>query len=157
MSNTNDNFDEDFTYNDEADDNEQEENTEDAPTEEEVQKLTAENGILRRKLTKLQKIVTNEDEETKDPPKTENNEKEVLELRLDGYSKDEALYLSSVGGAKALENPYHKKTIEVMREQAKAEQAANLPDNSKEGSSSFSDGALEKMTADEYRKKVLKQ
>lgn len=52
---------------------------------------------------------------------------EVVELRLDGYSKDEVAFIMKNGGRKSLEdNSFVKVAIEKIREQKKAEQA--IPD-----------------------------
>lgn len=134
-----------------------EEKKEESSTEKELEdKLKTENGILRRKLTKLERLISDKEEEPKEV-QSPDQEKQVLELRLDGYSKEEAEYLVSVGGVKALDNPYYKKTIDVMREQKKAELAADIPDSAKGVGSEFSEVDIKTMSAEEYRKKVLKQ
>lgn len=55
---------------------------------------------------------------------------EVVDLRLDGYSKDEVEWIMKNGGRKELENEnsYTAIAINARREQQKAEQAANIPD-----------------------------
>lgn len=58
---------------------------------------------------------------------------EVYDLRLDGYSRDEADFIMKNGGRKALEtNTFVKVAIEKIREQKKAEQA--IPDDTSEKS-----------------------
>lgn len=52
---------------------------------------------------------------------------EVLDLRLDGYSKDEVLFISRNGGRKALEdaNSFVSIALKTKRDQAKAEAEAS--------------------------------
>ncbi len=52
---------------------------------------------------------------------------EVVDLRLDGYSKDEVTWIMANGGRKSLEDStsYTAIAINAKREQAKAEQAAS--------------------------------
>lgn len=52
-----------------------------------------------------------------------NEKLEKLELRTKGYSDEEINFLKPYGGEKALENPYVKQALEIMREKAKAENA----------------------------------
>jgi hypothetical protein len=64
--------------------------------------------------------------ETQAPVSTDYRD-EVYDLRLDGYSREEAQFIMKNGGRKALEdNNYVKVAIETLREQKKAEQA--IPD-----------------------------
>ncbi len=78
-------------------------------------------------------------ERTEKPEKEEtiiNNpgvqEDERLELRLDGYSKDEVGYIMANGGRKSLEdkNSYTAIAINTRREQLKAEEAASQTSSS---------------------------
>ncbi len=59
-------------------------------------------------------------------------EDERLELRLDGYSKEEVGYIMANGGRKALEdkNSYTAIAINTRREQLNAEKAASKTDSS---------------------------
>lgn len=58
---------------------------------------------------------------------------EVYDLRLDGYSREEADFIMKNGGRRSLEeNTFVKVAIEKIREQKKAEQA--IPDDSSEKS-----------------------
>lgn len=52
---------------------------------------------------------------------------EVVDLRLDGYSKEEVAWIMKNGGRKELENPtsYTSIAINARREQQRAEQAAS--------------------------------
>ena len=63
---------------------------------------------------------------------TSTAEDERLELRLDGYSKEEVGYIMANGGRKSLEdkNSYTAIAINTRREQLKAEQAASQTDQS---------------------------
>jgi len=64
--------------------------------------------------------------ETQAPVSTDYRD-EVYDLRLDGYSREEAQFIMKNGGRKSLEdNNYVKVAIETLREQKKAEQA--IPD-----------------------------
>lgn len=51
---------------------------------------------------------------------------EKVELRMQGYSKEAVSFIESNGGMKALENPYVKKAVDLMVEQARAEKG--IPD-----------------------------
>ncbi len=55
---------------------------------------------------------------------------EVIDLRLDGYSKEEVAYIMANGGRKALEDKtsFTAIAINTRREQLKAEQAASQTD-----------------------------
>lgn len=55
---------------------------------------------------------------------------EVVDLRLDGYSKEEVEWIMKNGGRKELENKdsYTAIAINARREQTRAEQAANIDD-----------------------------
>ncbi len=71
-------------------------------------------------------------EEAKPEPTIKNEdapkgEDERLELRLDGYSKEEVNYIMANGGRKSLEdkNSYTAIAINTRREQLKAEKAAS--------------------------------
>jgi hypothetical protein len=57
---------------------------------------------------------------------------EALDLRLDGYSKDEVKFILSNGGRTALSDPQSlvALALRTKREQTKAEESANIPDTS---------------------------
>ncbi len=61
-----------------------------------------------------------------------NKEDERLELRLDGYSKEEVDYIMANGGSKVLgdKNSFTAIAINTRREQKKAEEAASQTSNS---------------------------
>lgn len=78
----------------------------------------------REKRIKAEESTVTTTTNTEDAPKGED---ERLELRLDGYSKEEVNYIMANGGRKSLEdkNSYTAIAINTRREQLKAEQAAN--------------------------------
>lgn len=88
--------------------------------------------------------------------KDDTNLDEALDLRLDGYSKDEVNFIIRNGGRKALDSdPYVKNAISAMREQRVAEdEASKAKDTS--GISTFEkkypQEKLAKMTAEELAK-----
>jgi len=80
---------------------------------------------------------------------------EVIDLRLDGYTRDEVAFIIKNGGRKALENSYVSTAINAMREQRQAEeQASKAKDTS--GATSFEkkfpQEKLSKMSAEELAK-----
>lgn len=57
---------------------------------------------------------------------------EVMDLRFDGYDRNEVAFIMKNGGRSALEkDPFVKKAVELMREQRKAEQGVPSNDTSK--------------------------
>lgn len=83
----------------------------------------------RIKLEEASRTTTDTEITQKDPGIKED---ERLELRLDGYSKDEVTYIMSNGGRKALEDKtsYTSIAINTRREQLKAEEAASQTSSS---------------------------
>jgi hypothetical protein len=79
---------------------------------------------------------------------------EVYDLRLDGYSREEAQFIMKNGGRKALEeNNYVKVAIETLREQKKAEQAIPDTDTGKSDiERKYTPEQLEKMPMEELVK-----
>lgn len=79
---------------------------------------------LEEALSEKEKITNNNSPVTED---------ERLELRLDGYSKDEVNYIMQNGGKKVLEDPnsYTAIAIKTRREQLKAELAASQTEGGK--------------------------
>jgi hypothetical protein len=80
---------------------------------------------------------------------------EAIDLRLDGYSKEEVAFILKNGGRKALEDPYVAGAIAQRREQSKAEdESSKAKDTS--GATSFEKKypkeKLDKMTAEELAK-----
>jgi|SRR5665213_3469520 len=84
------------------------------------------------KALKGAKVETPQSETITTQTATPVTEDERLELRLDGYSKEEVNYIMANGGRKVLEdkNSYTSIAINTRREQLKAEQAANQTGNS---------------------------
>jgi len=58
-------------------------------------------------------------EENNKPKESNNKAYERLELKVDGYSKEEIDVIMENGGISALDNPLVKKGLEAMREEAK--------------------------------------
>jgi hypothetical protein len=79
---------------------------------------------------------------------------EVYDLRLDGYSREEAQFIMKNGGRKALEeNNYVKVAIETLREQKKAEEAIPDIDSGKSDiERKYTPEQLEKMPMEELVK-----
>lgn len=80
--------------------------------------------LLKERTEKTE--VTNETTMSQESKPYEIND-EVVDLRLDGYSKDEVAWIMKNGGRKELDNSssYTAIAINARREQTKAEQAAN--------------------------------
>ena len=93
---------------------------------------------------------------TKDKPQPKESSYQVtpdtlerIELRQDGYSKEETDAIMELGGSKALKNPLVKTAIEAMRSKAKS-QDSNQPLNSKSPVyKKFTQEDLKKMTSAE--------
>lgn len=82
---------------------------------------------------------------------------DILDLRLDGYTKEEAKFVLANGGRKVLEDPTHFVTIALntKREQAKAEaEASKAADTSgmSEVERKYTTEQLQNMTAEELAK-----
>jgi len=79
---------------------------------------------------------------------------EVYDLRLDGYSREEAQFIMKNGGRKALtENTYVKVAIDTLRELKKAEQAIPDTDTGKSDiERKYTPEQLEKMPMEELKK-----
>jgi len=91
--------------------------------------------------------------ETQAPVSTDYRD-EVYDLRLDGYSREEAQFIMKNGGRKALEqNNYVKVAIETLREQKKAEEAIPDTDTGKSDiERKYTPEQLEKMPMEELKK-----
>lgn len=89
---------------------------------------TAEEALKKSKETREPQKISEPQADTK-----ADYRDEVYDLRLDGYSREEAQFIMKNGGRKALEeNAFVKVAIEKIREQKKAEQA--IPDDTSEKS-----------------------
>ncbi len=71
-------------------------------------------AIADRKEKKLQELPKEAENKTNE---TSNLSLERLELKIDGYSKDEIDLIMENGGINALQNPLIKKGLEVMRQE----------------------------------------
>lgn len=82
---------------------------------------------------------------------------ERLELRTKGYSDSEIDFLKPYGGEKALENPYVKQALEIMRDKAKAENAVVDTDGGKSDiEKKYTDEQLRNLPTDELEKLLPK-
>ena len=87
-------------------------------------------------------------------PKTEDEKYERLELMAKQYTDDEIDFIQKNGGKKSLENPFVKTAIENLREQRKAEAAADINGSGKGNSNikQYSEGDLAKMSSSQLQK-----
>lgn len=123
---------------DPVENNQQEDETNDDDSKDEmspeVKQLLARVKKAEAKNKKLREALADDEEET---PQKQNINKETnssdlderferLELKGDGYTKDEIDYIMKNGGQSALEDPYIKKTIDVMRDERQSDDA--VPD-----------------------------
>lgn len=80
-----------------------------------------------------------------------------LEMKIQGYSDDEIDIINELGGVKSLNNPVVKKAVEVFREEREKAKALNIEGVGGSGSArEYSPNEIANMSAEEYRKKVLK-
>jgi undecaprenyl pyrophosphate synthase len=117
----------------------------------EKEALEAKNKQLYARLKSNPKPLTNTNSDSPDLTK----KIEELELKTEGYNKDEIEFLSQYGGRKALENPIIKTALETLREKAKAENA--IVDSSNPGSDierKYTQGQLEKMSVAELEELI---
>lgn len=106
---------------------------------------------------KKAKTETPKPEPIKSNEKASDQEDERLELRLDGYSKDEVSFIMNNGGRKALEDKtsYVSIALNTKREQQKAEEAASkTPDVSSlsEVERKYTEEQLKNMSSKELAK-----
>lgn len=82
---------------------------------------------------------------------------EKLELRTKGYSDDEINFLKPYGGEKALENPYVKQALEIMREKSMAEKAVvDVEGGKSDIEKKYTDDQLKNLPLDELEKLLPK-
>lgn len=118
-----------------------------AELEKKIKTLESQKEHWREKAVKVQEPVNQDDKDFK----------EVIDLRLDGYSREEVDFLQRNGGRKALENPYVKTAIEKMREQARSEKAVVDDTSGKsEFEKKYSDADLQAMSLEELEKLIPK-
>lgn len=143
-------------------DNDTQVNDENLPTLEDFQALVEEKKKLEETNKKLYaRLKTSSPNKplgqavSQSPDITDKLEK--LELRTKGYSDDEINFLKPYGGEKALENPYVKQALEIMREKAQAEKAVVDVDGGKSDiEKKYTDDQLKNMPIDELEKLLPK-
>ena len=110
-------------------------NNDNTPTLEDYQRVFEEKKQLEEKNKKLYarlaKLSSNLKGQAVSHSEDVNDKLERLELRTEGFSDEEIDFLRPYGGKKALENPYVKSAIDIMREKAKAESAVVDVDSTK--------------------------
>lgn len=74
---------------------------------------------------------------------------ERIELRQDGYSKEEVDAIMELGGSKSLSNPLVKNAIEVMRNKQKSENATESLSSKSPVYKKFTQADLNKMSSKE--------
>lgn len=112
---------------------------------------------LKGKKTEVKEPVILNNEKSETSSKTYGIEDEVLDLRLDGYTKDEVEFIMRNGGRKTLEDKNSMVTIALAskREQEQAEKAAaQVEDNThlSEVERKFTPEQLANMSAEELEK-----
>jgi len=117
--------------------------------------LTARAKKAEEELQKLRSKPAEKSSETLQEANSINEE--AIDLRLDGYSRDEVLFILKNGGREALadSNSYVSMAINTAREQKRAEQeAAKAKDTSQmtEVEKKYSTEKLSKMSASELEK-----
>lgn len=118
---------------------------------EEIEKLRAENGSLKRELKKVQKTV-------KDVDSTVEQRIEKIELRAEGYTDEQIDEILSLGGKKVLENPTIKRAFEDAKKQSQVEKAVDIDSSGGSYSrSGYTQEEISKMSSDEYAEKILKK
>lgn len=80
-------------------------------------RTNAEIKKLKRELKPTEEL------ETKQEPSYSDDRIERIELKAEGYSKEEIDQIMELGGARALENPLVKGAIDTMRRKAKSQDA----------------------------------
>lgn len=115
---------------------------------------------LKERDTQLDELKKRPQEKTAETPsnreeKQQGLSEEVIELRLDGYSKDEVEFIMRNGGRKALDDDMVKAALQVKREQRKAEEeASKIPDTSgmTDVERKYTPEQLENMSVEELEK-----
>jgi hypothetical protein len=111
-------------------------------------------SMAKRYKEKAQNPAKQDSEITTETTKTVGVPDEVIDLRLDGYSKEEVEFIIKNGGRRALEDKqsYVAIALNTKREQARAEAlASQTPDSSQltEAERKFTPDQLAKMSAKE--------
>lgn len=136
-----------------------EENTEEEETQEEVLTLKGDDKAEYEKYKAKKEERQRFAEKAKSNPQPQKptynvtaDKLERIELRQDGYSKDEVEAIMELGGTKSLNNPLVKGAIDQMRSKSKSENA-NQPLNSKSPVfKKFTQEDLNKMSSAELAK-----
>lgn len=146
-----------------AEDNTEEvvEETDDTPTLEDYQALQEEKKKLeetnKKLYARIKQSSTNKPLGQAVSPSGVEEKLERLELRTKGYSDSEIDFLKPYGGEKALENPYVKQALEIMRDKAKAENAVVDTDGGKSDiEKKYTDEQLRNLPTDELEKLLPK-
>ena len=78
---------------------------------------------------------------------------DMLELRLQGHSKEAVDFIMKNGGVKSLDNPFVKLAVSAIKEQSKAESSVKTVDSSKsEIEQKYTQEQLHNMSAEELYK-----
>lgn len=128
-----------------------------AETEDESDEYTpptkAEYKKLQRKAYAYEALKGNKTEakaEVKSPVAPEDRLKE-LELKIDGYSKEEIEFVKELGFDK-LDNPVVQKTLEVMRKERKSKEADSAMTNKSLVYKKYTEADLKNLSVAELRK-----
>lgn len=145
----------------EVNDNDTQGNDDNLPTLEDFQALAEEKKRLEETNKKLYARIKQASPNKPLGQAVSNNSMEEklekLELRTKGYSDDEISFLKPYGGEKALENPYVKQALEIMREKAQAERAVVDTDGGKSDiEKKYTDEQLRNLPIDELEKLLPK-
>jgi len=97
--------------------------------------------------------------ETKEIKNNEGaNFDDMLELRLQGHTKEAVDFIMKNGGIKSLDNPYVKKAVEAISEQSKAESSIKTVDSNKsEIEQKYTTEQINNMSAEELYKILPKR
>lgn len=117
-----------------------------------IKQVTARAHQAEAKLKSKDSVATKETKQPVDDNKEIFND--ALELRLQGYSKEEVEFIIKNGGVKSItDNPFVKAAVETMKEQRKAEQSVSTTDTGKsEIETKFTPEQIAKMSVEELEK-----
>jgi hypothetical protein len=122
---------------------------------------------LTQHLVGKNKAITNQNKELRDKfsssAEMRNTNPDIeakiskLEFKTEGYSDAEIDFIQKNGGREALNNPLVKTTINVMREQSKAEAAAVSGSGGSSTFGKYTQAEIKNMTSEEYKLKMSNQ
>ena len=112
-------------------------------------RVAAENKRLKQELRDLKPDSNSAVTESSSVP---DERFERLELKADGYSKDEIDQIMELGGTRALDNPLVSKAIQVARREAKSKAATPSGTAKSPVYQQFSERDLRKMSSEELEK-----